>query len=145
VDEVDQDGRGDVPFRGPGLERGDLVAVAVGQEEPGPLMTGVAAGGLIQALADGDVAAGGDIAGVPAVHRARRVLRAAGVRAHDLLRGPRPLWRDDVEDAGGLGDPLVALLLPGTQPLAERLSALRLLAVVAPACLRAHRHALAVR
>ena len=53
-------------------------------------VTGVAAVGLVEDLADGDVAAGGDVAGVPAVLRPRRLLLAlAGIRAHDLLRGPR--------------------------------------------------------
>ena len=91
VDEVDHDGQGDAAGGGGGLDQAELVVVPVHQGDPGPGMAGVAAVGLVEDLADGDVAAGRDVAGVPAVLRPRRaVVPAAGVRAHDLLRGARP-------------------------------------------------------
>src|SRR5437016_5265877 len=69
VDEVDHDGQGDAAGGGPGLDQADLVDVAVYQRDPGPPVIRVAAVGLIEDLADGDVQAGGDIAGIPAVLR----------------------------------------------------------------------------
>ena len=119
VDEAGQDDRGDAAGGGLVLDQAELVDVPVDQRDPGPLVAGVAAVGLVEDLADGDVAAGRDVAGVPAVHRPRRVLGAAGFRAHDLLRGPRQVRRQDVEHAAGLGHPLVAFLLPGPGPFGE--------------------------
>src|SRR5262249_8185381 len=109
VDEVDQDDRGDTAGGGLVLDQAELVVVPVGQGDPGPGMAGVAAVGLGEDLAEGDVPAGRDVAGVPAVLRPRRLRAAARAAAHDLLGGPR-LLRDDVEDAPGLGHPLVAFL-----------------------------------
>src|SRR4029077_13061766 len=91
VDEVDHDGQGDAAGGGGGLEQAELVVVPVDQRDPGPPVAGVTAVGLSEGLADGDVAARGDVAGVPAVLRLRRLLPArAGIRiwSHDLLRGP---------------------------------------------------------
>jgi hypothetical protein len=109
-------------------------------------MIRVAAVGLVEDLADGDVAAGGDVAGIPAVLRPRRLRAAGGVRAHDLLRGARRAVRDgDVEDGPGLGHPLAAFLLPGPGPLLERADPLVRGLGPAAARLREHRHALAIR
>ena len=117
-----------------------------GQRDPGPQVTGVAAVGLVEDLADGDVAARGDVAGVPAVHRPRPFpARAPGVRAHDLFRGPRLLRRQDVEHAAGLGHPLGAFLLPGPGPFVEGPHLLVRGPGPAAAGLGAHGHALAVR
>ena len=72
VDEVDQDGQGDAAGGGGGLDQAELVNVPVDQRDPGPEVIRVAAVGLGEDLADGDVAAGRDVAGVPAVLRPRR-------------------------------------------------------------------------
>jgi hypothetical protein len=145
VDEVDHDGQGDPPRRGGGLDQAELVVVPVDQGDPGPAVIRVAAVGLAEDLADGHIPARGDVAGIPAVLRPRRLLLPGDrirVRAHDLLRGPR--FRPDVEDAAGLGHPLAALLLPGPGPLLERAHPLlRGFGTAAPR-LRAHRHALAI-
>src|SRR5690349_12670268 len=81
----------------------------------GPPVTGIAAVRFIEDLADGDIAAGRDIAGIPAVHRVRpRGRLAPRIRAHDLPGGARRAVRDgDVEHGPGPGHPLAALLLPG--------------------------------
>ena len=147
VDEVDHDGQGDAPRGGGGLEQAELVVVPVDQRDPGPQMTGVAAVGLGEDLADGDVAAGGDVAGVPAVLRPRACpawragsgrMTCSGVRGRAVRDG-------DVEDGPGLGHPLAALLLPGPGPLVEGPHPLVRGPGPAAARLRAHRHALAVR
>lgn len=58
-------------------------------------MAGIAPVGLAGGLPDGDVAAGGDVAGVPAAHRARRGLvgeacRGGGsVPVHEITKDVR--------------------------------------------------------
>src|SRR4029077_13493147 len=122
---------------------------AVDQGDPGPEVTGVAAAGLVEDLADGDVPAGRDVAGVPAVLRPGPGLGGAGVGPHDLLRGPgravRLLRRQDVEDAAGLGHPLAGFLLPGPGPLVKGPHPLLRGPGAAAARPGEHRHALAVR
>src|SRR6202044_2442760 len=108
-------------------------------------MAGIAAFGLVEDLGDGGGAAGGDLHGVPPVDRlgaGRRGL--ARGPAQDLLRGPRLVRGLDVEDRAGLGDPLGPGLLPGAEPVPERLGwpAAGLAGRLGPAALRAHRHAL---
>jgi hypothetical protein len=100
VDEVDQDGHRHAAGGGLGLDQPELVVIAVDQRDPRAAAAGVAALGLVEDLGDGDVAAGRDVAGVPAVHRRRRGRTGTGIRVHDLLRGPRRAGRDlDVEHA----------------------------------------------
>src|SRR6185437_11665963 len=76
VDEVDHDRDRDAPLRGLGGDPVQLAGVPVGQRDPGPQVAGVAAAGLVEDLADGHVPAGGDVAGIPAVLRPRRLLPA---------------------------------------------------------------------
>src|SRR5215469_15457484 len=123
VDEVDQDGDGDSAGGGLGLDQADLVDVAVHQRDPGPAVAWVAAFGFVEDLADGVLAAGGDVGGVPAVHRARRVLSTAWFWAHDLFGAARwaaGIGRLDVEHAPDLSHPLVPFL-PGAAPVGEGL------------------------
>jgi hypothetical protein len=67
VDEVDDDGDGDVAAGGLGGDPVDLVVVAVDEGDPGALALGVAAGGLVEDRGD-DVGGGvGDADGEPLV------------------------------------------------------------------------------
>jgi hypothetical protein len=65
MDEVDHDADGDAPGGGLGADGVDLLAVAVYQGDPGPLMGRVAALGLVEHRGDdgGDVV--GDAGGQP--------------------------------------------------------------------------------
>src|ERR1035437_4759040 len=134
VDEVDDDRDGDAAAGGLGGYGLDLGVVPVDQDDPFPLVTGVAALGLIERGGDdgGDVV--GDRGGQPLVPglrfpRLSPLLPLAGLRflllllpflrggADDLVRGPR--GRGGVVDAGDLAHPLAAVLLPGRQPGGE--------------------------
>src|SRR6185437_16077551 len=59
VDEVDHDRDGDAAGGGLGPDPVQLAGVAVGQRDPGPAVIRVAAFGLVEDLADGDVTARG--------------------------------------------------------------------------------------
>src|ERR1700683_4005263 len=69
VDQVDDDGYGDAPARGRGLDQGDLVVVAVDQGDPVPFVPGVAQLGLVEEPGDGLVPVRGDVGPVAAGHR----------------------------------------------------------------------------
>src|ERR1022692_3382950 len=113
VDEVDQDGDGRVAGRGFPFDHGDLVAVAVDQDDPGALMARVAAGGLAENLRDGGGAVSGDIGGIPAVDRPHLACGPGSAiqvldPAHDQLGGARGAGGQRVEDRPDLGHPLDA-------------------------------------
>ena len=141
ADEIDQDDQ--VGAAGGGLvpDQADLVVIAVDQGDPGALVARVAAPGLAEDGADRPGAVCGDVDGVPAAQRPRRLRAAAG--GHDLLRDTA--HRGNVEHAPELGHPLVPLL-PGPAPFLEVPHPL----AGGPGAAAAqrpgqHRHALAVR
>src|SRR5580658_7967544 len=67
VDEIDQDRDGDAAGGGLAADHVDLVPVSVHQRDPGPVMAGITAFGLVEDLGDGGGAARGDLHGVPPV------------------------------------------------------------------------------
>src|ERR1700686_3996612 len=102
VDEIHQDGHVDAPRGGLGAEPPDLVFVAVGQRDPGPLAAGVAAVGLGGRGGHDIGGIGGDAGGQP-LAGGRRAGRP-GPGSQDVPGGARD--GGEVEDRGDLGHPL---------------------------------------
>ncbi len=129
VDEIDHDRHGDAPAGGLGGDSLDLGVVPVDQDRPFPRVAGVAALRLVKRGGDDGGYVIGDRGGQPLAPRLRLprlllALRLAGLRlllppflrgrADDVLGGARD--GGGVVDAGQLGHPLAAVLLPRRQP-----------------------------
>ena len=119
VDEVDDDGDGDVPGSGVGFDLVDLVVVAVDRGDPGLFVVGVAAVGLVEDRRDDLCGGVGDAVGEPLADSfwsgglrggAVGVTGGGGGQGDDVRWGAR-CW-DDLVDRADLGHAFTVAFLP---------------------------------